>query len=196
MRPSSASSTSAPPNCGLAATWLAAHGSLLAAGGLLVVSLWLVLSVGAVPRRSPAWRPKRPDRTSWRIPRPRRCTHRLIPSRRRPGRSWHPTPWRRSGESSSCGPDAAALAAEAGVRRPGRGSDGQNSISADGGFSMLNDDARPKLNPVRLSPAPSPASDDGIRKTAILLDSLDQSTADILFAQLPLELAARIPRPC
>jgi flagellar biosynthesis/type III secretory pathway M-ring protein FliF/YscJ len=29
----------------LAATWLAAHGSLLAAGGLLVVSLWLMLSI-------------------------------------------------------------------------------------------------------------------------------------------------------
>lgn len=57
---------------------------------------------------------------------------------------------------------------------------------------MLNDDARPKLNPVRLSPAPSPASDDGIRKTAILLDSLDQSTAEILFAQLPLELATQV----
>ena len=53
---------------------------------------------------------------------------------------------------------------------------------------MLKDDARPKLNSVRLSPP----SDDGIRKTAILIESLDQPTAEVLFGQLSLELAAQV----
>ncbi len=57
---------------------------------------------------------------------------------------------------------------------------------------MLNDDARPKLNPARPSPAPIPTPDDGIRKSAILIASLDPPTAETLFAELPLELAAQV----
>ena len=53
---------------------------------------------------------------------------------------------------------------------------------------MSKDDARPKLNSVRLSPS----ADDGIRKTAILIESLDQPTAEVLFGQLSLELAAQV----
>lgn len=53
---------------------------------------------------------------------------------------------------------------------------------------MSNDPARPRLNSVRLSPP----ADDGIRKTAILIESLDQPTAEILFGQLSLELAAQV----
>ena len=53
---------------------------------------------------------------------------------------------------------------------------------------MSKDDARPKLNSVR----PSPPADDGIRKTAILIESLDQPTAEVLFGQLSLELAAHV----
>ncbi len=53
---------------------------------------------------------------------------------------------------------------------------------------MSNDAGRPKLNSVRLSPS----VDDGIRKTAILIASLDQPTAEVLFGQFPLELAARV----
>jgi len=57
---------------------------------------------------------------------------------------------------------------------------------------MLNDDARSKVNSGRQSPAPNPGPDDGIRKTAILIDSLDQPTAETLFAQLPLDLATQV----
>lgn len=53
---------------------------------------------------------------------------------------------------------------------------------------MSNDHARPKLISVRQSPP----ADDGIRKTAILIESLDQPTAEVLFGQLSLELAAQV----
>jgi flagellar motor switch protein FliG len=73
---------------------------------------------------------------------------------------------------------------------------------------MSKDDARPKVcspgfsrstppeggtTNVRASVAQRlPPADDGIRKTAILIESLDQPTAEVLFGQLSLELAAQV----
>jgi flagellar motor switch protein FliG len=73
---------------------------------------------------------------------------------------------------------------------------------------MSKDDARPNVRSpgfsrstppeggttnVRASVAQKrPPADDGIRKTAILIESLDQPTAEVLFGQLSLDLAAQV----
>jgi len=62
---------------------------------------------------------------------------------------------------------------------------------------MPNDVSRPQPHPVRRSLAQderqaASALPDGIRKTAILIDSVDQPAAEFLFGQISFELAAQV----